>query len=191
MNVTSQIGILNNGGSNTPVAKNLGAMIFPVNQSQYDNSSNRGDLESDLSASESDFQRDMLSFGGGEISAGVASINKDIKERDRELGGVDNLSEVSEESAFEEEDEDYFGVGGGGVGADQNKNNFKDGGPLAQSNGEKSGKNEAGQDEDNKGNVGEANTKKKKTSIRILASMPRNAKEEEEKFFTSNFTINP
>lgn len=53
----------------------------------------------------------MLSFGGGEISAGVASINKDIKERDRELGGVDNLSEVSEESAFEEEDEDYFAGG--------------------------------------------------------------------------------
>ena len=60
----------------------------------------------------------MLSFGGGEAQLGVASINKDIK--DRENGaGLDNLSEVSEESAFEEEDEDYFA-------ADLNRNNPKE-----------------------------------------------------------------
>jgi len=32
----------------------------------------------------------------------------------------------------------------------------------------------------------ETGTKKKKVSIRILASMPKNAKDEEERFFESN-----
>ncbi len=38
---------------------------------------------------------------------------------------------------------------------------------------------------------GNGEVKKKKVNVKILASMPRNAKEEEDKFFKSNCTVNP
>jgi hypothetical protein len=48
-----------------------------------------------------------------------------------------------------------------------------------------------GTEEECKGGANVEGGKKKKPTIRILASMPRNAREEEEKFFSSGFTINP
>lgn len=80
------------------------------------------------------------------------------------------MSHVSEESAFEEDEIELEKIGGRQYNV------------TSLISGEK-----GGNDVKNDCEI----VKKKKPTIKILASMPRNAKEEEKRFFESGFTINP
>ena len=103
-------------------------------------------------------------------------MNENLANMDLEEGkcACDSLSQVSEESAFEEED--YEQVGTGGTGEEKKGFNV----PkfyVKKYQDDKNGLNKTGCPEG--ACVEDDSKKKKQVTIKILASMPNNAKEEE------------